>query len=204
MSSVRLSAATARRRAAASCSWSEVFSVGAWTPRQRASSRSTDWLLRRRRENSRRGVGAVRSWVDRQCGTPDDCWTCVVAPPPVGEPPPLWVAAEAAAVAAGRGGAGDDEEDEEDEEDDEKEKEEEEEEEDMLRGAARAAGEGAGAAARRRSRSTRPELHAFTRSIFVWENTMYFSAYFGLSGHFSGLAVPIRVILQLFLVRVVR
>ena len=158
MSSVRLSAATARRRAAASCSWSEVFSVGAWTPRQRASSRSTDWLLRRRRENSRRGVGAVRSWVDRRCGTPDDCWTCVVAPPPVGEPPPLWVAAEAAAVAAGRGGAGDDEEDEEDEEKEEKE---DEEEEDMLRGAARAAGAGAGAAARRRSRSTRPELHAF-------------------------------------------
>ena len=119
MSSVRLSAATARRRAAASCSWSEVFSVGAWTPRQRASSRSTDWLLRRRRENSRRGVGTVRSWVDRRCGTPDDCWTCVVAPPPVGEPPPLWVAAEAAAVAAGRGGAGDDEEDEEGEEDEE-------------------------------------------------------------------------------------
>ena len=99
---------------------------------------------------------------------------CVVPSPP--------------AVAPGRGDAGEDEEEEEEEEEEEK---------DILRGAARAAGAGSGGGGRGRgcgagSFSFHAEFNFNLLGIFVWGNTMYFPTYIlALSGHFSGLSVPI-------------
>ena len=105
-------------------------------------------------------------------GTTDDCWMCVV-------PSPL-------AVAPGRRDAGEDDEEEEEEE----------EEKDILRGAARAAGAGSGGGGRGRgcgagSFSFHAEFNFNLLGILYGETPCIFQPILALSGHFSGLSVPI-------------